>query len=264
MKNPITFSTLLAIVLCLVLTTSHARWMIPIAGRFQTMDSFEGNKQAPQTLHKYTYSQANPVNRVDPSGLADFLLFWGDEQGVPFEDAAETKRDEIEKRSSFDSAKDKTYIISVRKSDDVGKALTERKDIKEIYFFVHHSPDVMHLDMVSTASDSNISKDGATYTKRTGLFRKETYLTTAFKTWDKSHCMSEGSLFIFGCHSTSLAKNMGIYLFGKEGTGIGTTCYFPRGDDGGTYPMGRLGYINFLNGQALNLNAASGFGGYGF
>ncbi len=258
MYKRIVFRTLLAVTLLLAAGTAQARWLNANSGRFQTMDSYEGDKEDPQSHHKYAYCQANPITRVDPSGLADYLLFWGDEQGVPFEDAAETKRDEIQKRPSFDAAKDKTYIISATKFEDVGSVLRERKEIKEVYFFVHHSPDVMHLDMASTAPNSNVSKDGATYTKRTGWFRKETYVTTAFTNWDKSNCTAGGNLFIFGCHSTSLAKSMGRYLFGKEGEGIGTTCYFPRGDDGGVYPMGRIGYFNFLNGQALDRNAAVG------
>jgi len=192
------------------------------------MDRFQGDPSDPPSLHKYLYCHNDPADRSDPSGLADYLLFWGDEQGVPFEDAAETKRDEIEKRADFKAEKDNTYVISVTKFSDVGDALRQHKEIKEIYFFVHHSPDVMHLDMVSTAADSNVSKDGATYTKRTGLFRKETYLTTAFTGWDRSGCINGGSLFIYGCHSESLAKDMGVYLFGKPGEGIGTTCYFPR------------------------------------
>lgn len=33
------------------------------------MDSFEGNKSDPLTLHKYLYANTNPVNLNDPSGL---------------------------------------------------------------------------------------------------------------------------------------------------------------------------------------------------
>ena len=39
-------------------------------GRFTSMDPFAGFSGAPQTLHKYTYVHADPVNFVDPTGLA--------------------------------------------------------------------------------------------------------------------------------------------------------------------------------------------------
>lgn len=49
--------------------TAQARYLNPNTGRFQTMDSYEGNNQDTLSLHKYLYAQGNPVNRVDPSGF---------------------------------------------------------------------------------------------------------------------------------------------------------------------------------------------------
>lgn len=46
----------------------RARYMNPSNGRFQSMDSFEGNTEDPTSLHKYLYANANPINRIDPSG----------------------------------------------------------------------------------------------------------------------------------------------------------------------------------------------------
>jgi RHS repeat-associated protein len=46
----------------------RARYMNPAAGRFLSMDSFEGDLADPITLHKYLYADADPVDRVDPSG----------------------------------------------------------------------------------------------------------------------------------------------------------------------------------------------------
>lgn len=37
-------------------------------GRFITQDRFEGVKEDPPSLHKYTYAKNNPVNIIDPSG----------------------------------------------------------------------------------------------------------------------------------------------------------------------------------------------------
>jgi len=65
---------MMAVVVGLVLAlvvgplTAHARYLNPNTGRFQTLDSYEGNSQDPQSLHKYLYAHGNPVNRIDPSG----------------------------------------------------------------------------------------------------------------------------------------------------------------------------------------------------
>lgn len=48
----------------------RARHYNPRQGRFTSMDPFAGYAGSPQTLHKYTYVHADPVNFIDPSGLA--------------------------------------------------------------------------------------------------------------------------------------------------------------------------------------------------
>lgn len=52
----------------------RARWMDPSVGRFTQMDSFEGFSADPASLHKYVYANADPVNRIDPSGHNSNLL----------------------------------------------------------------------------------------------------------------------------------------------------------------------------------------------
>ena len=47
----------------------RARWYNPQAGRFNRVDPFAGNKNDPQSLHKYAYTHNNPINAIDPSGL---------------------------------------------------------------------------------------------------------------------------------------------------------------------------------------------------
>ncbi|MHC4478006.1 MAG: RHS repeat-associated core domain-containing protein [Planctomycetota bacterium] len=41
---------------------------MPSIGRFSRMDPFTGEKEQPQSLHKYAYVHNDPVNKVDPSG----------------------------------------------------------------------------------------------------------------------------------------------------------------------------------------------------
>jgi hypothetical protein len=68
MKPRILWCLLVALLLALTASPVQARYYQPQTGRFQTMDSYEGSQSDPQSLHKYLYAQANPVNRVDPSG----------------------------------------------------------------------------------------------------------------------------------------------------------------------------------------------------
>jgi RHS repeat-associated protein len=51
-------------------------------GTFPTVDPFVGNKQDPQSLHKYAYVHGDPVNGIDPTGMSLASMFstigsWG-------------------------------------------------------------------------------------------------------------------------------------------------------------------------------------------
>ena len=46
----------------------RARYLNQVAGRFWTMDSFEGDAESPVSLDKYAYVGNEPVLRLDPSG----------------------------------------------------------------------------------------------------------------------------------------------------------------------------------------------------
>jgi hypothetical protein len=68
MNRNLVLAAWLALALWLTTGTAQARWMNPQTGRFQTMDSYEGNPTDPPSLHKYLYAHNNPINGVDPSG----------------------------------------------------------------------------------------------------------------------------------------------------------------------------------------------------
>lgn len=47
---------------------NRARYLNTTTGRFWSMDTYEGDRQSPASLHKYLYNQGDPVDHVDPSG----------------------------------------------------------------------------------------------------------------------------------------------------------------------------------------------------
>jgi RHS repeat-associated protein len=52
----------------------RARYYSPQYGRFWTMDSYAGEREDPLSLHKFLYCGADPANRFDPTGFADYNL----------------------------------------------------------------------------------------------------------------------------------------------------------------------------------------------
>ena len=46
----------------------RARYYNQDNGRFNRLDPFEGNCEAPQSLHKYAYAHCDPINGIDPNG----------------------------------------------------------------------------------------------------------------------------------------------------------------------------------------------------
>ena len=53
----------------------RARYFNPLTGRFVTRDTYDGEISDPSTLHKYLYSEADPVNRLDRSGKATTMEY---------------------------------------------------------------------------------------------------------------------------------------------------------------------------------------------
>ena len=47
---------------------NRARYLNTTTGRFWSMDTQQGNDREPLSLHKYLYSEGNPVDHLDPSG----------------------------------------------------------------------------------------------------------------------------------------------------------------------------------------------------
>ena len=68
----------LVVLLSLLLPAiSHARYLNPSTGRFQTMDSYEGKTQEPQSLHKYVYVHQNSVIGKDAGHVFNAVIEGG-------------------------------------------------------------------------------------------------------------------------------------------------------------------------------------------
>jgi len=52
----------------------RARYYDTSTGRFNRMDPYAGKKSDPQSLHKYLYCHANPVNATDQNGMQGLLI----------------------------------------------------------------------------------------------------------------------------------------------------------------------------------------------
>ncbi|BAY84562.1 YD repeat protein [Calothrix parasitica NIES-267] len=53
----------------------RARYYDPSTGRFISRDPFEGIVERPLSLNKYTYTEGNPINAIDPSGEVALLSY---------------------------------------------------------------------------------------------------------------------------------------------------------------------------------------------
>jgi RHS repeat-associated protein len=56
---------------------NRARYLNTATGRFWSMDTAEGDPQAPLSLHKYLYASCDPVNRLDPRRVAQAFKLAG-------------------------------------------------------------------------------------------------------------------------------------------------------------------------------------------
>jgi len=68
---------------------NRARWYNSLNGRFNQVDPYAGNMSDPQSLHKYMYVHANPINGIDPSGLLlleEPLLSLAIEESLQYQD----------------------------------------------------------------------------------------------------------------------------------------------------------------------------------
>jgi RHS repeat-associated protein len=92
----------------------RARSYSPAQGRFMTRDQFSGRTEVPGSLHRYMYANADPVNRIDPSGRESLLELISVQAGEAALDVAEELPEAIAARcAAMGTAEQASVAIEV-------------------------------------------------------------------------------------------------------------------------------------------------------
>ncbi|MGI6496911.1 MAG: RHS repeat domain-containing protein [Kiritimatiellia bacterium] len=188
----------------------------------------------------YAFCLNRPINTIDLLGLDTFLLFWGDEQGVPFQQAANGMKAKIEASSGFNAGTDNVVVIGIRSFNDIQNALKNNTCIKEIHFFVHSGPGILYLDMLAKDADSNLSINGGKHDvtdylpfgwlmrpiefNSRGVSELDASNMKRYKCWQIA---SNNRVYVHGCNSSEIAASLGQHLR-AIGQGVSGTCYYPK------------------------------------
>ena len=234
------------------------RYYSPTTGRWLSRDPI----QERGGVNFYGFVGNDGLNRIDVLGLYTFLLVVGEENGVPFTQAAQTKKKDIESSSIFDEKCDKVVIAQAGGAADFNRALEENKDIVQIYIFTHAGSGVLYLGTSGTGADTNITEKGGKHTIGYIPLISEgvTFETTGVSSLSKQNIRATGDndsgrtadeplrdLYVYGCDSAEIARSLGRHFGMDGGYGTSTTCYFPViDDDGNVVPMDAVQYFFWL------------------
>jgi len=207
-------------------------------GRFHTMDTYEGNKDEPQTLHKYIYCQNNPINMTDPSGLKSYLYLLGqDSTGLPLRQAAGYLSGQLALTSA-----DKVVILNISGFNDFNKALKENTDIAELNYIGHGGPGILFIGL-GRDPDTNITEKGGKHfihgTEFDSKSVKDLYVGNVRRdaTIHLYSCFSGMSGWSYSGIDRSFADHFGVIAYG----GYYGTKFKPNGK-----PYTALGYTGVI------------------
>ena len=100
---------------------NRARYLNTSTGRFWTMDTYADDSFVPPSLHRYLYTDADPVDGIDPAGLQGDMASLGVEESVSEDlDAQEGEEDLTARRALkakvvdiYSCSKLQAYIIFI-------------------------------------------------------------------------------------------------------------------------------------------------------
>jgi RHS repeat-associated protein len=234
------------------------RYYDPLTGRWPSRDPIgeEGG------VNLYGFVGNDALNWWDVNGLYTFLLLTGEEEGVPFKQAAQTRKSDIEKSDAFDKKCDKVVIAKAQTVTELNQALKDNKDIVQIEIYSHAGPGILYLGMSGIGADTNLTEDGGNHTIGYIPFISDgvTFSTTGVSVLDKSNIRKLGDndesrsakeparlLLVSGCHAREIAGSIGRHLGFDGYRGTSTTCYFPTiGPNGEVLPMDSVQYFMWL------------------
>jgi len=161
-----------------------ARWYDPQVGRFVSRD-----RVFQMRVSLFAFARNNPLAWADPSGLDDYLIFYGHQGtgrynvGRQFELSAQTARARIMNRQGFDKHKDTVVVVAAYEDKTFFDTVKRYDCIKEIHVFSHSWSGWISLTMGGL--DLSYKLDPADFSKHKGL---------------KNHFVEGASVRFYGCN----------------------------------------------------------------
>jgi RHS repeat-associated protein len=225
----------------------EARMYDPVLMRFTTIDPMA---EKYYSVSPYAYCNNNPVNRIDPSGLDSYMVFYSTSD-ARFKAAAETRQREIESQKEFNSKKDHVYMVEIgdlgtlgdRVSGMVQDATDNRYGMTvEASFYTHGAVDGPVGD-VSTTGEYNLKNE-------TGLaFDDKQLSTTGWSNINWNFDPNNSVAAFYGCRTAGFAERFFDYSNVQYTAGQGGRV----GPSSSTDDFSPVGYFSRVFGTSSNV-----------
>lgn len=238
----------------------------PMTGQWLSRDRLEERGGVNLSL----FLKNDPIDKVDVLGDEEFVIYVGsDHKGVSFLGAAETKKRQIERSPQFNPHCDSVHIVPVRRFRDFQEPLRLYRHIAQIYYYGHGGPGILFLDDLSTAADSNLTRDGGRFHPSWTFLWRSSFDSTSMAGLDNSHIMRDSTrwepgIWVYGCHSmffssllgwnfSGIATDLGAH-FGIPGHGSVFGYDYPTDSNGDVFPTDAWDYWFQRYGDGLDGN----------
>ena len=208
------------------------RILDPSTGSFTSEDPLGFIDRA----NRYVYCANNPVNFVDPLGLATYLYLIGqDSANLPLDKAAQHLSGQLKLGPD-----DSVVIQHISGFTDFNNALKANKDIARITYLGHGGPGILFLGL-GTDPDTNITGKGGKHSIGDTSFE-----SCSVDDLDKSNVRKDAEIYLYSCFSGmpgwdygSIARSFGQHFGVKSYGGHFGTKFKENGQ-----PYTPLFYIN--------------------